>query len=192
MIHLIKVGGSVLGAVVILTGSIGGIWSLYDRYKNRRPNLNLFVPENFTGEDRVSKQLFLHILVLISNDSKRNAYLLPFTMSIEIMSDGKWNKIQIGWIGKKKHLETDFDERQKIIHGIDEVEILRRFESPVISYDNPLTRYISITHKNSSILKSIDGVRLKIRDCHFKLYVLSCDLKEQRKKYDPDYLPEGL
>ena len=180
---------TIVGSLVIL-GVIGGIWSLWDRWKNRKPRLELFVPQYSTGIDAKSERCGLFLLVRISNSSQKNAYILPETISVEIEKNGKWYKTPVAWIPKKEFLETDFSEHEKVIHGVEEVQLLKRFESPVISYDYPLTRYIVATHNNDSVLKTMDKIRIKIRDCHMKLYDMCVDFEEQQKKYDPDFQPK--
>ena len=137
-----------------------------------------------------AKKRFLAMLTRISNLSQKNAYLLSETLSVEIEKGGRWYKTEIAWVPNKEYITTDFTETQKVIFGVEEIKLLKRFEAPIITYDQPLTRYIVVTHKDEDILEHIDAVRIQIRDCHKKLYKMEVNLKEQRKKYDPDYHPD--
>ena len=84
VIRLLKLVGQIVGGIILVTGLIGGIWSLWDRWEDRKPRLELFVPEQYTGTDTGANQRFLAILVRISNSSTKNAYLCPETMAVKV------------------------------------------------------------------------------------------------------------
>lgn len=131
------------------------------------------------------------MLTCISNQSRKNVYLLAETLSVEVQTGGRWYKTHVGWIADKDYIDTDFTELQKVTHGVKEVKLLKRFERPVITYDKPLTRYITVTHDDTKILEHIDGIRMRFIDCHKQLYEMDVNLTEQ-KKYDPEYQPDKL
>jgi hypothetical protein len=165
---------------------VAGI-QIYEWYKNRQPKLELFIPQYSTGRDPNSNTIVLNMLVRISNSRVKNAYLFPETMSVEVKNNGTWYKTQIEWIPNITYLTfADITPHQQTIWGMNEVPVLKRFENPVIKYDNPLSRYITVTHKKSeSVLKNPSDIRIKVRDCHMQLYTMEVDLSKQ-KKYDPD------
>ena len=174
-----------IGVIVAL--SLGAI-QVVEWWNNRNPKLQLFVPEYYTGTDVGANERFLAILVRISNLSQKNAYLLPETMAVKIKSDGKWHTTKIPWIPNKEYIETDLTESQKVIIGTNEVKLLKRFESPVITYDNPLTRYIPLYCDDANVLEKVEGIKIYVEDSHHKPHIMEVgSLTEQRNKHDPDY-----
>lgn len=189
---LLKFIGSVVAGGAVLIGVIGGIWSLWDRWRNRKPNLTLFAPYHFSCRDAKTSWPILMILARISNSSKQNAFLYLETMGIEVYSKGKWHKLQRLEIDQKTPLETDFSESEKVRFGLNDVKYLNRFGDTIVSYDKPLCGYIPAARENEAVFNEIDKIRINIKDCRFKLYKLEVDLKEQRKRHDPTYRHEGL
>jgi hypothetical protein len=163
-----------------------GVIQVVEWWNNREPKLELFVPQFSTGRDPNSNILALNMLVRISNSHAKNAYLFPETMSIEVKNNSTWHKTHIAWISDRTYLVfADISPYEQTVWGMNEVPILKRFENAVISYDNPLSRYITIVHENESVLQNVDGIRIQVRDCHMKLYKMEVDLAEQ-SKYDPE------
>lgn len=189
---IFKFIGLIIGGIVTLTGLIGGIWSLYDRWCNRKPDLMLFTPYYFTCKDATTHQPCLMILARISNSSKQNAFLYLETMGIEIFSKGKWHKLLRLETDRDTPLITDFIDSEKVRFGVNDVKYLNRFGELMVSYDKPISGYIPATHKDGSLFDKIDRIRISIKDSHFRLYRLEVDLKEQRIKHDPDYHSEAL
>lgn len=187
VISLFKSIGAVGVTIAVVVGVIGGIWSLWDRIINRKPILKLFTPYYFSCKDGVSMQPVLMILVRISNSSQKSAFLYLETMSIEVMSNGKWYKTKRLNTEQTTPLKTDFSEAEKVRFGINDVKYLNRFGCTVVSYDNPLSGYVPVAHEEESVLTNIDKIRIKVTDCHFKSYEMEVDLKEQQRNYDPDY-----
>lgn len=187
----IKFVGSILAAVTIIIGVIGGIWSLFDKWENRRPNLSLFAPYTFTCRDAKSNRPHLFILAMISNSSKQNAFLYLMTMDIEGYSGEKWHKLQRADTDSATPLETDLSDSDKVRFGVNDVKYLNKFGDCIVRYDKPLTGYIPVNHENESVLKGIEKLRINVKDCQFRLYTLEVDLKEQRRKHDPTYQPEN-
>lgn len=175
--------------IVIDVGAIAGLIvagiQISNWYENREPKLELFIPQFSTGRDPNSNTLVLNMLVRISNSHAKNAYIFPETMSVEVKKNGTWYKTQIVWIPDTYLTFADIPPYQQNIWGMNEVPVLKRFENPVITYANPLSRYITVTHKNESVLENPTDIRIEVRDCHMKLYKMEVDLSKQ-KKYDPD------
>jgi hypothetical protein len=174
----------IVSNIGIITALFLGIIQITEWWNNRKPNLELFIPQFSTGRDSNSNILALNMLVRISNSRVTNAYIFPETMSIEIKSNGTWHKTQIAWIPDKTHLVfADISRYEQTMWGMNEVPILKRFENPVITYYTPLSRYITVTHEeNESVLKNPTDIRIKVRDCHMELYTLDVNLSEQQKK----------
>jgi hypothetical protein len=181
-----------LGICIVYSGALAGLIvagiQIQNWRENREPILELFVPQNFTGGVTYSDTLPLNILVRIVNFRNKNAVLFFETMSVEVKSNGTWHKTKIDWMADSDYLVTNFPKDQRSIMGVDDIRRIKRFESSVITYDNPLSRYIVVTHKeNESVLKNLTDIRVKVRDCHMKPYTLEVNLAEQQQKYDPDY-----
>jgi hypothetical protein len=173
-----------IGVIVALTL---GVIQVIEWRNNRTPKLHLFVPEYYTGTDVGANKRFLAVLVRISNFTQKNAYLFPETMAVKVKSKGKWYRTEIKWI-PKEYIETDFTEYEKVLHGTSEVKLLKRFESPVIAYDNPLTRFIVLSCEDTSLLENIDGIKIYVEDCHQIPHIMSVEnLEEQRKRHHPYY-----
>lgn len=169
--------GSIVGLLV-------GFITVIDWLENRDPNLDLFIPQQYSGIDQGCEERYYAILTYITNSSKRSAYLLPVTLAVELEIGGKWHKTTIGWMLKREFIETDFTNLEKIRHGTEDVKILRRHDNPVVTRDNPMQRYIIVQNRDKTRIENVSKVRIKIRDCHMKLYDMCVDLKEQ-KKYEP-------
>jgi hypothetical protein len=176
------------GIIGCIVGTIGGSITIKDWFDNRKPQLVLMVPANWTGIDAGNNVKGLNLLMRISNHSKRNAYLFPETMAVKIKHKGQWYPVEIAGYDDIKYLKTEFSKNKQIQYGINEVEVLKRFDSPVICYDKPLTRYITVISENQDILDNIEGVKVRVEGCGGEVYVIFVDdLSKQQKEHDPQY-----
>jgi hypothetical protein len=171
-----------IGSTVAL---IVGTIQVMDWWKNREPKLDLFLPEYFTGKSESVNTRILNMLVQISNSSTKNAYILPITISVEIKKNGIWYKMEMLW-ADRDYMEP-VDLPNKTSFGTNEVLTLKRFENLVITYDNPISRYVTVTHKDESILENPTDIRIEVEDCHKKFYKMEVNLVEQQSKHDPEY-----
>jgi len=181
-LNWVKNASIIIVAVGGIIGIVGGWWSLCDKYKNREPRLSLFVPYNWSGIDTGAQKRYCFLFIRISNSSSKSAYLYLETMSVYLKIDDKW---YCTLRRDEEVKETDFPESLKKRFGLEKANYLNRFEDNVITYDKPLCGYITVEHRNDSIFeRKIQEVKIKVYDCHGKLYTLKTDLEEQLKK-DP-------
>ncbi len=177
--------------ILVTTGSIAAliltVTQLCDWWENREPKLKLFVPYTFTGRSTLNDTLALLILARISNSHAKNAYLFPETMSVQVRSNNIWYITPLAWVTGGDFLVSDLPKNEEVSSGVNEIPILKRFENPIITYDNPLSRYIAVTHENESVLKNITDIRIEVEDCHKKLYEMEVNLVEQQRVHDPNY-----
>jgi hypothetical protein len=178
---------AVIGGITGIVGGIAGALSLHDRWKHRKPALELFAPYFYRACDSETGRLAFNVLIRISNSSKRTAYLYPETMCVQLRSDWTWSDVQVLHV-LRETAETDFNEPQDAHFGTQDVPYLRRFEMTAISQDTPLTRYICLSSDNEYLLTHPKGIRIEIHDCHLRKHVLLIDdFEEQRIKYDPTF-----
>lgn len=173
--------------ILLPLGLIGGVWALYDKWKNRKPKLYLFVPYNWSGVDSGSKIRFLCIYLKISNVSSRSAFIYFETISISLLIDNHW---YVTYFIDADIKQTDLSDAAKRHYGIDKAKVLNRFGENIVTYDTPLCGYVIVGHQDGAIFtKSIEKIRIEVEDCHRKKYTLYADLKKQLdrdpyKKYE--------
>ena len=171
-----------IGVILGLIGIAGGYLTLIDKWKNRKPKLNLFVPYNWSGVDTGANKRFLNLYLRISNSSNKSAFLYLETLYVEVKINGKWFPTEFFEVELKG---TDFPEAEKERFGIGKVEFLKRFNENVVTYDKPLCGYISVTCNKDSIFESsIEAIKVEVYDCHERRYILHVDLNKQLEK-DP-------
>ena len=184
---IVHVIGSIIGGTVILSGLIGGIWSLCDKWRDRKPRLILFVPHYFTCEDAQSRTPCLMLLARISNSSKQSTFLYLETLGVEIYSEGTWLKLQRLETDQKTSLITDFSDAEKVRFGLNDVKYLNRFGESLVTDNKPVSGYIAAARTDEAVFGQIDKVRISVKDCLLRSYRLEVDLEKQRREHDPTY-----
>lgn len=181
-----------VGIIAGLVGVVGGWITLYDKWRNRKPKLSLWVPYNWTGEDIGAQKRFLALYLRISNTSNKEAYLYLETMSVSLKIKNNWYRVYLSDLPYEGIKETDFPERELRHFGIGKVKFLNRFEDNIVTFEKPLCGYVVVGYKDDSIFnESIDMIRLEVEDCHRKKHILYTDLEKQLesdpfRKYEED------
>lgn len=168
--------------ILSILGIIGGLLSLYDKWENRKPNLELFVPYNWSGVDTSNQKSFLCLYLRIANTSHKSAYLYLETMSVMLKINGVWYTT---YFIDQEVKQTDFPDAEKQRFGLGKAHFLNRFEDNIITFDKPLCGYVVLGHDNDAIFNNkINEVKIEAEDCHGVKHEVHVDLGEQLKR-DP-------
>jgi hypothetical protein len=170
------------GVILSVLGVFGGLLSLCDKWKNRKPNLELFAPYQWSGIDTGAQKRFSCLYLRIANSSRKSAYLYLETMSVMVKINGEWYTT---YFIDQEIKQTDFPEAEKLRFGLGKAHFLNRFEDNIITFDKPLCGYVVLGHDNDAIFNNdIDEIKIEVEDCHREKYKLRANLKEQSKR-DP-------
>jgi hypothetical protein len=174
--------GSTIGLFGGIIGIIASLWAFYDRFKNRKPNIKVFAPYQWTATDsKTGKNLFF-VYFRFSNLSQTPTYLFLETLKTEIFysESNEWEKIPNIKLSTEK-IQTDFSEEKKIEYGIDKAKYLNVFDECIIKYSEPLCGYLLFQIKNEKYTK----LRGEVMDSRHKKIDFEIDFKKQ-KKHDPN------
>ena len=180
-------------------GTIGGglgiasiMLHLVGWWINRKPRLRLFAPYQWSGVDTGLKKRIANIVVRVSNNSRAAAFLYLETMSAELRYAGRWVKARrLEPPASVKRVKTDFPEGLRQRFGLDDITPLRRFESPLITYERPLSGLLILDPDSEEVARGFDAVRLIVKDCHLKQHVLVAYFDEQCRRHDPTFMGRG-
>ncbi len=169
-----------------IIGGIAGLMALYDRWCDRKPQLRIFAPYNFTGIDAQTENPVLSIFLRISNSSRASAFLYLETMSVELFYDGSWVRTKRLDPKPGALASTDLPEEQQVAFGITEAPFLTKFGATLVTIDNPLCGYVVVSHSDRRILSGFSRIRVAVNDCHLHNHCVTIDLQEQKRKHDPN------
>jgi hypothetical protein len=176
--------GSTVGFVGGIIGIIASLWAFYDRFKNRKPNIKVFAPYQWTTSDAKTGKHTLFVYFRFSNTSQTPTYLFLETLKTEIYysESQKWENIQNLKLLTNK-IETDFSEEKKNEFGIDKAKFLNVFDECIVKYSEPLCGYLLFQIKNEKYNK----LKGEIMDSRHKKITFEIDFEKQ-KKHDPNYI----
>jgi len=168
-----------IGPIGGMIGAIGGALSLREYWKNRKPSLRLFVLSWFTALNGPDKKPVLGILLRISNNSRKSAFLCWETISIELRERDRWRKLGAGDFDTRATFEIDFDEDTKSRLGIGRAPFIDRFGDMSVTYDKPLWGWIMAMCERSDLTEgATTPLRIRVQDCHAQEYLLRADLPQ--------------
>ena len=174
--------------VIGIIGGIAGFTALavqgYLMWQKRKPDLKLFVPYNFSGDHAGSGQRMMFCLVRISNLSERPAYLYLETLKAEVLYKNRWHPVEVPSFSEQVNMSFDLPEQVQFHTGVKQIPFFNKFSSPVISLDNPYSRYFAVTCHDRGAMEQGERLRLEFKDCNFTKHVLEADIL----KNDPEHV----
>ncbi|MCC5879712.1 MAG: hypothetical protein JJU03_07450 [Idiomarina sp.] len=174
-----------------LLGIIGGLAGLlalavqgYLIWQKRKPDLKLFVPYNFSGDHTESGQRMMFCLVRISNLSERPAYVYFETLKAEVLYKNRWHPVEVPSFSQQANMDFDLPEAVQFHTGVKQIPFFNKFSSPVISLDNPYSRYFAVTCHDRGAIDHGERLRLEFKDCNLTKHVLEAEIL----KNDPEHV----
>ena len=163
-----------------ILGGLAGLLALaiegYGYWKKRKPQLALFVPYHFTGDEAQSKQRILFALVRISNASERAAHLYLETLRAEVLFKGRWYQMSVPSFAPKANMEFDLPEPIQHHAGVKYFQFFNKFDAAVITLDNPYSRYIGMTCLDRGVVEKAERLRIEVKDCNLTRYIIEADI----------------
>lgn len=174
--------GAIIGVIGGTIGAIAGGWTIYDRFKNRKPNIKVLAPYQWEANNQPSNEKVLFVYFRFSNLSQSPTYIFLETLFAELYNptNKKWEKIIRTQEPKEKPV-TDFSEHEKNLFGINRAKFLNVFDDCSIKYGEPLCGYLNFFSETEKYTK----LRIKVLDSRHKLLQFEIDFGKQ-KKHDPN------
>lgn len=174
--------------VIGIIGGIAGFTALavqaYLMWQKRKPDLKLFVPYNFSGDHAESGQRMMFCLVRIPNLSERPAYVYFETLKAEVLFRNRWHPVEVPSFAEQANMSFDLPEPVQFHTGVKQIPFFNKFSSPVISLDNPYSRYFAVTCHDRGAMEHGERLRLEFKDCNLTKHVLVADIL----KNDPEHV----
>lgn len=173
--------------VIGVIGGLAGFAALaiqgYTTWQKRKPDLKLFVPYNFSGDNAQSGQRMKFCLVRISNLSERPAYCYFETLKAEVLYKNRWHPVEVPSFPEDAKMSFDLPEAIQFHAGVKQIPFFNKFISPVISLDNPFSRYLAVTCHDRGAMEHGEKLRIEFKDCNLTKHVLEADIL----KNDPEH-----
>lgn len=176
-----------------LIGIVGGIAGLvalgiegYNLWKKRSPQLKIFAPYSFTGDNAGTGERMLFVLIRIANSSERVAHLYLETTSAEILYRNRWYPVGVVSFAKDAQMNFDLPENVQVHAGIKSFKFFDKFDSAVVSLDNPYSRYVGLRSHSAEALNNAERIRFVIYDCNLQKYIVETEIL----KNDPEHIGE--
>ena len=170
-----------------LVGGISGLLALviqgYYLWLKRKPSLSLFAPYHFQGDHAESKQRMLFTLIRVSNTSERAAHLYLETLRAEVLFKGRWYQMSVISFVPSADMKFDLPEPIQHAAGIKYFKFFHKFDSAVVTLDNPYSRYLGLTCSERGVVDNAERLRIEVKDCNLDLYKIEADIL----KNDPEH-----
>ncbi|GEM_PF-5397092 len=72
-----------IGVIGGIIGIITGLWTLFDRLKNSKPQIKIFIPFSFKSNDAITHDYLLHLYIRFSNLTQVPAFIFLETLEVE-------------------------------------------------------------------------------------------------------------
>jgi hypothetical protein len=163
-----------------ILGGVAGLLALgiegYDHWKKRKPQLTLFIPYHFTGDEAQSKQRMLFALARISNTSERTAHLYLETLRAEVLFKGRWYQMSVPSFAPEANLQFDLPEPIQHHAGVKYFKFFNKFDATVISLDKPYSIFIGMTCLDRGVVDNAERLRIEVKDCNLSKYTIEADI----------------
>jgi len=173
--------------VIGMIGGFAGLAALavqaYLLWQKRKPDLKLFVPYHFSGDHAESGQRMMFCLVRISNLSERSAYIYFETLKAEVLYRGRWHPVDVPSFPESASMQFDLPENVQFHAGVKQIPFFNKFSSPVISLDQPYSKYFAVTCHDRGAMEYGEKLRLEFKDCNLERHVLEAEIL----KNDPEH-----
>lgn len=169
----------------ILGGFAGFCALFWEAWRHRAPNLQLFWSGFHGGFESGTNRPLLCAILRFSNYSHTPTTLHLETIFAEIYANNQWHKVEV-LFGKPTDatIQTEWGPDVEAKAGVHEIENFKRFDQPMITYEQPLTRRLIVTHPDMNLLKNTTRISISIYDFHGREYKKEASIEEQRKKYN--------
>lgn len=144
---------SYIGIFGGIIGTITGSWALFDRYRNRKPNILVSAPFHYVANNSVAGKIAF-IFFRFSNTSKTPTYIYLETISVQLFYPdcNQWEKAEIlTQVGSD--VKTDFPPHMNAIMGINKARNLDKFDDTSIKYGIPLCGYLTFKIRSDKFSK---------------------------------------